>query len=348
MKKLDLQKLKQWFMAERRNLPWREDPSAYAVWVSEVMLQQTRVSVVISYFERWMQLFPTIHALAEAPIADVIKAWEGLGYYSRARNLHAGARQIMDHFGGCLPSGEEELKKIKGLGAYTIGAIQAFAFQQRAAAVDGNVLRVMSRYAGIAEDISKSKTVGSIRKQVLDFLPSQEPWIIAEALIELGATLCSRTPKCLSCPLQGGCTAYAEGKVHLLPVKAKKTATIRLYRAVFVVIAEGFCLVKRGKKGKIMEDLYEFPYVESEGPISSFAAFIDKQEEAWGARLVFQKSFEEITHAFTKYQATLFPALFYAEQIFSAEEHTWLPFAELKKHPFSSGHRQICEFVCRP
>ena len=137
---MDNKKLKQWFINEKRDLPWRENPSPYAVWVSEMMLQQTQVSVVIPYFMRWMDRFPSIRALASADISEVIKVWEGLGYYSRARYLHEGARYIVEHFGGELPSDEESLKKIKGIGPYTIGAIRSFAFHQRTSAVDGNVM----------------------------------------------------------------------------------------------------------------------------------------------------------------------------------------------------------------
>ena len=160
--------LKRWFLDQKRDFPWRENPSPYAVWVSEVMLQQTQAAVVISYFERWMQRFPTIQALADAPLEDVIKEWEGLGYYARARNLHAGARYVVENYEGQLPANAEQLYKIKGLGHYTVGAILSFAFQQRKAAVDGNVLRVLARYYGITDDIGKSATV----KKCKDLLKS--------------------------------------------------------------------------------------------------------------------------------------------------------------------------------
>src|SRR3990167_4180187 len=152
MQPFDHESLKRWFFINRRILPWRENPSPYEVWVSEVMLQQTRVSVVIPYFNRWMKHFPTISDLAKASIEAIIKVWEGLGYYSRARNLHEGAKYLLQFHAGELPDSPEHLKKVRGLGPYTIGAIRSFAFKQKAAAIDGNVLRVIARYFSIMEE----------------------------------------------------------------------------------------------------------------------------------------------------------------------------------------------------
>jgi A/G-specific adenine glycosylase len=264
MKQSEVQKLRSWFLSQKRDLPWRENPTPYAVWVSEVMLQQTQVSVVIPYFLRWMEKFPTIKSLAEAPIEEVIKEWEGLGYYTRVRNLHEGAHYVVKNHAGKLPSTAENLSKIKGLGAYTIGAILSFAFHQKAAAVDGNVLRVLSRYYSYHEDISKPKTVKKIREMAQLLLPDYEPWIISEALIELGATICARTPKCPECPLKNECKGYLEGNAHDLPVKSQKNPITSLFRGVTVIECEEQYLVVRGEKGKLMADLYQFPYFESD------------------------------------------------------------------------------------
>ena len=150
---MQIKKLLQWFLANKRDLPWRKDRTPYAVWISEVMLQQTQVVHVIPYFERWMEKFPTVEKLAKASLDEVIKIWEGLGYYSRARNLHVAAGQLLKYHNGKVPSCKEELKKIKGLGPYTIGAILSFAFQKKEACIDGNVKRVMARYFAICDDI---------------------------------------------------------------------------------------------------------------------------------------------------------------------------------------------------
>ena len=190
---LDFYPLKKWFLIEQRDLPWRKINDPYAIWISEIMLQQTQVAVVIPYYLKWMQRFPTIQALAEAESDEVIKMWEGLGYYSRARNLHAGARYLIEFFGGILPNNESDLAKIKGLGPYTIGALLSFAFHQKKAAVDGNVMRVMARCYELDDDIAKSKTQKKIRHLVEEILPEDESWIVNEALIELGATTVSYT-----------------------------------------------------------------------------------------------------------------------------------------------------------
>ena len=181
-----------------------------------MMLQQTRASVVIPYFERWMDLFPDVRALASSPLERVIKAWEGLGYYSRARNLHAAAQQIVDRFGGEIPSSQEDLETIRGLGPYTIGALLSFGFQKRAPAVDGNVVRVLSRYLLIEENVCRPSVKRKIEEKAEGLLDQNEPWVTAEALIQLGASICSpQRPKCSECPIRKNCKALKEKKQKL-------------------------------------------------------------------------------------------------------------------------------------
>ena len=187
--------LLEWFEANKRVFPWREHPTPYRVWISEVMLQQTRAQVVVSYFDRWMKRFPNVEALAAAPIEEVIKIWEGLGYYSRARNLHKGAQEIVRKHGGRIPNTREALLELPGLGPYTAGAILSFGFHQRATAVDGNVLRVLSRFGWIAEDIGKIAARRKIEALAESLLDEKKPWVSAEALIELGATICLPQPR---------------------------------------------------------------------------------------------------------------------------------------------------------
>lgn len=339
--KINIQKLRKWFLNHRRELPWRENPDPYAVWVSEVMLQQTQVSVVIPYFERWMELYPTIESLANAPLDHVIKSWEGLGYYSRARNLHSGAKFVMQHYGGKLPSCPEKLKKIKGLGDYTVGAIRSFAFNERAAAVDGNVIRVLSRYFLIKDDISKTKTLARLKLLAEGILPYQEPWIIAEALIELGAKVCSKKPKCDLCPLKDGCQAFQKNQQNVLPYKSKKTEIKKIHRAVFVLLCKNHLLVKREIKGKIMSDLHEFPYVElNEINQETVAYTVDK---LFGFKSESIQSLPEVSHSFTRYRVKLSPYLIFTEQMPSIENYQWIPYTDIKNLAFSSGHRRILQ-----
>lgn len=336
-----LQKLKKWFLDNQRDLPWRDNPSPYAVWVSEVMLQQTQVSVVIPYFQRWMQRFPSIPHLAKSPIDDVLKEWEGLGYYSRARNLHAGAKYCVDHFNSSLPDTADQLAKIKGLGPYTIGAILSFAFHQRMPAVDGNVMRVLARYYAISDDIGKTKTQKYIQALALSTLPEKEPWIIAEALIELGATICMRNPKCTECPLKGSCQAYQNGSTASLPIKACRTQTIQLYRAVAVIACDDKILVRKGIEGQIMADLYEFPYIELTSLSETKEAIAKYLSKELKLKTQWHASLSPTKHSFTKYQAMLQPHFYTVEKPHQINGYSWQTIAELKKVPFSAGHRKI-------
>lgn len=320
--------LKTWFAEHKRDLPWRGGTDPYAVWISEIMLQQTQVAVVKEYFIKWMKHFPTIQALASANLEEVIKMWEGLGYYSRARNLHEAARYLVQEHGGKLPSSKEELAKVKGLGPYTVGAIRSFAFKQKAPAVDGNVIRVLSRYFAIEKDVKQLDTIREIWLLAEEILPENEPWIIAEALIELGATVCKKDPQCFHCPLQKNCVALKK-KIQLdLPIKSCKTTVTHLRREVFIIVHDEHLLLKKGAKGKVMADLYEFPYTEMGGfPFSLKATKV--------------KSLPTVNHTFTRYKATLIPSLWNAVEQISIPEYDWVPLAKLPHLPFSSGHRRI-------
>ncbi len=322
------EELRKWFFWARRPLPWRENPSPYEVWVSEVMLQQTQVGVVIPYFKRWMTLFPTIPALAAAPIEKVIKVWEGLGYYSRARNLHKGAEFLTKYYDGELPNSREALKKVKGLGPYTIGAILSFAFKNKAPAVDGNVLRVLSRFFAIKEPIDKSKTQKEIRELCYALLPEKEPWIIMEGLIELGALVCQKKAKCKECPLSKNC--LGKSKADLLPVKSKGEKTIHLYRDVAIIYSGKELLLRKGGKGKVMADLWEFPYFERGVDIG----------EVLELSLISKGPLKEVSHSFTKYKAFLYPHLYQTERV-EISDFKWISFDDVIKIPFSSGHRRI-------
>jgi A/G-specific adenine glycosylase len=270
------------------------------------MLQQTQVAVVVPYYCRWMERFPTVRALASASIDEVIKLWEGLGYYSRARNLHAAARQIVSKWGGELP--EAHLSSLPGFGPYTTNALRAFAFHRRVAAVDGNVKRVMSRFYTLSD-------LGQVQAKADAFLPDVRPWEVAEALIELGATLCSRKPQCNTCPLAPDCKAKALGAQDQFPPKKPRPKMTDLIRSVAVIRSGEKYLVRKNGEGKVMADLYEFPYIEG---------------KHWGGQVV--------RHTFTRFRATLHVAQF---EISSPIDGEWVTLEEARRLPFSSGHRQI-------
>lgn len=338
--------LKSWFQSQKRDLPWRQQANPYAVWISEVMLQQTQVTVVIPYFERWMRRFPTIESLALAPVEAAIKAWEGLGYYSRVRNLHEGARYILKEHGGQLPADAEALAKIKGIGPYTVGAIRSFAFYKKAAAVDGNVMRVMARYFYLEDDLNLSKNVSKIRLLVEKILPEIEPWIVMEALIELGATVCTKKPKCSMCPVRSHCQAYAQGDTERLPTKSGKVKIEKLFRAVTVVSSnEGRYLVKKVAKGKVMSDLYEFPYFDIFSKDIALEQLFEKIKNELDLSVTFQCQLPIVKHAFTKYSVTLVPFQFRCDQSKIIPNYLWLLPEEIKQLAFSSGHRRLYSMV---
>lgn len=336
--RMELNLLTEWFEDTKRDLPWRNAPTPYQVWVSEIMLQQTQVSVVLGYYEKWMQKFPTIEALASSSLDDVMKVWEGLGYYSRARNLHEGAKYVMGHFSGNLPSVGDELKKIKGLGPYTIGAILSFAFNKRAPAVDGNVIRVLSRYFFIEEDVCQSKTIEKLRGLTEQILPETRPWVAMEALIELGAMICLKKPTCFKCPIRLTCKAFIHGKAHLLPIKGTKTKITSLKRAVAVLTFKDEILIKKQEEKKIMAGLYEFPYVEG----LELKTFL-KNELKINAE--FQEELPQFKHSFTRFRAELFPSLWRVFEKKQVEGFEWINFSSAQKLPFSSGHRRIFNFL---
>jgi A/G-specific adenine glycosylase len=216
-------KLVLWYQQHQRKLPWRKTADPYAIWVSETMLQQTRVEAVIPYFESFMQAYPDVAALAAAELQDVLKLWQGLGYYSRARNLHKAAQVVMSEYGGRIPDELEAFRALPGVGPYTAGAVFSIAHNQPVPAVDGNVLRVMARFLGIHEPVERAGVRRQITDVVADWLHQEEPRLLTQALMELGALVCTpRTANCDACPLQPACRAYATSAVDQLPVRKEK------------------------------------------------------------------------------------------------------------------------------
>lgn len=346
---MDFASLNQWFKIHGRDLPWRKNQDPWSVLLSEVMLQQTQVTTVIPYYQRWLKRFPTLKHLAKAPLHEVLKMWEGLGYYQRARALHALSVHL-DLHNMNLPDCEEGLLKLPGIGPYTAAAISAFAFHRRSAPVDGNVLRVMARYLGLQEDISKASTRQKVQNFLLQHLPLDKPWISSEALIELGATTCKKQPLCEKCPLQNDCYAFKNHAQDLLPKKNKAPATTHLYHHVAVIqVPSGRVLAMQKQTRGLFQDLWLFPYIERDDD-----AFIDPLhiqqnfEDLLGLHLHFSKKLTPRTHSFTKYLAHLQVFVFQTPTCLqpSKKPHwylEWIDFSKLQHLPFCSGYREIRE-----
>jgi A/G-specific adenine glycosylase len=253
-----------WYDGAKRDLPWRKTRDPYRVWLSEVMLQQTRVETVIPYFERFLSRFPTVEVLAEAPLDDVLTLWSGLGYYRRARMLHEAARQIA---GGPFPRTVESLRAIKGIGAYTAGAVASIAYDQPAPLVDGNVARVLARVFAVEEDVKSGKGLARIWK-IAGELVGERPGDWNQALMELGATICvPREPRCLLCPARARCAAYEQGRTDELPRLAKKTKPVPVHRAALVATTPRGLILARRKPEGLFGGMWEPPSLDAGGDL---------------------------------------------------------------------------------
>ncbi len=267
-----------WYRSQKRDLPWRVDVNAYKVWVSEIMLQQTRVEAVKPYYARFLNAFPTIRDLAEAEEDLLLKMWEGLGYYNRVRNMQKAAIQVMEEYGGVFPADYEAIRNLTGIGNYTAGAIASFAFGIPKPAVDGNVLRVISRLTASYEDIMKASTRERVEEELEELIPADAASDFNQGLIELGAIVCvpNGAPKCEECPLAGICMAHAKGIELELPVKAKAKAR-RIEEKTVLVFQDGehIAIQKRPAKA-LLAGLYELPNVE--GHLSEEEAVLYSKE----------------------------------------------------------------------
>ena len=252
-----------WYGENRRELPWRKNTDPYRVWVSEIMLQQTRVAAVIPYYERWMEALPDIYALANVDEERLMKLWQGLGYYSRARNLQKAARMIVSEYGGRFPDTYDELRKLPGVGEYTAGAVASIAFSRKVGAVDGNVLRIAARVGNIHEDILDQRIKKTLQLMVDDVVPKERSGDFNQALMDLGATVClpNGKPLCEVCPLADLCKAREMGTEQELPIRSKKSRRRVEKLTVFLLVRDGAAaLRKRGEDG-LLSGLWEFPNV---------------------------------------------------------------------------------------
>ncbi len=254
--------LLEWYDAGHRELPWRRTRDPYRVWISEIMLQQTRAETAISYYERFLLRFPHVRALADAPEEDVLKAWEGLGYYSRARNLQSAARRIVSEYGGELPATSAQLRELPGIGPYTAGAIASICFGERVAAVDGNVERVVSRLWGVREDVSLPPVRRAIAAHAQSLVPPERTGDFTNAMMELGATVCvPGAPRCLMCPVRELCDACARGDAQDLPVK-KKAKPQRVQHMGVAIVRCGGRVLLRQRAERLLGGLWVFPLFE--------------------------------------------------------------------------------------
>lgn len=259
-------KLIAWYLQNKRSLPWRETKDPYAIWLSEIILQQTRVAQGLPYFSTFINRFPNVFALAQADEDEVLHLWQGLGYYSRARNMHETAQKIATDFQGIFPSSYKELLNLKGIGEYTAAAIASIAFDQCTPVVDGNVFRVLSRFFGIESDISSSVTKKEFQNLAQKLIPCKQAATFNQAIMDFGALQCTpKNPDCPICPFCNECTAYQTNKVDKLPVKIRKIKIKKRFLHYFVFLDPlNQTIIQQRTSKDIWKKLYEFPMLETD------------------------------------------------------------------------------------
>lgn len=300
------QRLLQWYASHGRDLPWRRQHTAYAIWVSEIMLQQTRVETVREYYQRFMKRFPDIGSLARARADTVLKFWEGLGYYSRARNLHATAKIIYRDHDGLFPESIETLRTLPGIGEYTAGAIASIAFGQDAPVLDANVRRVLSRLFLIDTPPGEARTLQALRDRASEILPAGKAGDFNEALMDLGATVClPRNPRCDACPLAERCKARNTGRQEELPLKTRRSALPHHTIVAGVIFRNGKILVDRRPAGGLLGGLWEFPGGKVESGETLPEALRREIREEVGLSVRVGRKLAVVKHAYSHFRITL-------------------------------------------
>ncbi|NNF57351.1 MAG: A/G-specific adenine glycosylase [Rhodothermaceae bacterium] len=345
-----------WFAEDRRPMPWREvgpdgrrDP--YRVWLAEVMLQQTRVDQARPYFERFTAAFPTVEALAEAELDAVLKNWEGLGYYSRARNLHRAAKAIVADHDGQVPDTEEAILALPGVGAYTAAAVLSLAYDRPLAVLDGNVIRVLARVFAVEADTRQGATRRALQAVADDLLDTERPGLFNEAIMELGATLCTpRNPACGRCPLRSDCAAFAQGQTEHYPVVSKKKPTPHYEIAVGVIEDDqGRVLIQQRPEDAMLGGLWEFPggKQEAEEPLAETCR--REVHEELGIDVNVGEEIARIPHAYSHFSITMHAFLCRLRE--GKPKHhadqplAWVGIDDLDRYAFPRANRRLIEIL---
>lgn len=334
----------EWFSNEQRDLPWRKDKNPYKVWVSEIMLQQTRVDTVIPYFNRFIEQFPTINDLADAEEEKVLKAWEGLGYYSRVRNLQSAVKEVKEKYGGKVPDTKAEISTLKGVGPYTAGAILSIAYGVPEPAVDGNVMRVISRILSIWEDIAKPSTRKTFETAIYELISHENPSYFNQALMELGALICTPTsPSCLLCPVREHCHAFHEGVENELPVKTKAKKQRQVQLAAVVIHEDDKTVIHKRASSGLLANMWEFPTVEVTSPFMFDKSYVEAlMMEDLGVEVKLGQAVGKIEHVFShlKWDIQVFEGELRAP-IKENENLKVVSPEEIVEYPFPVPHQKI-------
>ena len=326
-------KLIQWYKENHRDFPWRQNDDPYRIWISEIMLQQTTTEAVIPYFERFMKVFPDVIALGKAPLDDVYKLWEGLGYYRRAKHLHETALLIKEKYDGHFPRDYQDILSLKGIGQYTAGAISSIAFHQCVPAVDGNVLRIISRLYLLDDNIALNKTQKKIYQIVEKLIQHQDASSFNQGLMDLGAMICRPLhPHCQLCPIQDDCQAYQHHQQDVLPVNIKKIRHQDIHYITGVITYQEKFLLLKNKEG-LLENLYGFVQYDLESPYS----FVEKFHDEYGQDLQINCFIKDIKHVFT--HRTWYMHIYHFE--LTQEMAGMYSLEQIAQLPISTAHQKV-------
>lgn len=339
------QNLLAWYQQNKRDLPWRHTKDPYRIMVSEIMLQQTRVDTVIDYYHRFLGKFPTIAALADAQEDEVLNLWKGLGYYSRARNLHKAAKAILHDHQGVYPDTIEKLKNLPGVGEYTAGAIMSIAFNQSYPAVDGNVLRLITRIFGIDTDITLSVTKRDVTGLVRNMIPSSHAGDFTQSFMDLGSMVCTpKNPLCGQCPVMDICVAYRNEMTDKLPVKKKKEKQKAQYFDAFLIIDNNRILLTRNSERGLLRNLWGVPLLEKydKDKIIEIIDLTQRIHESTGVQILSYQKKGKVKHVFT-HRIWEMDVLLCNECFFETTnpDYQWIPLEETKNLPIPTAFTKV-------
>jgi A/G-specific adenine glycosylase len=343
--------LLQWWDSNKVDLPWRHTRDPYAIWVAEIMLQQTQIVTVIPYYLRWLERFPNVQLLANASLNDVLKAWEGLGYYSRARNLHTAAQTVVSKFEGQIPNNVDQLLKLKGIGRYTAGAIASIAFSQPVPVLDGNVIRVLSRLYDLDADVSTTATKNDLWQIAGELVPAKRPGEFNQALMELGQRVCLPVaPQCRQCPLYKSCLAWKHGTQLERPIRPPRRRVPHYDMTAGIIKGEDdrFLITRRPLDG-LLGGLWGFPGGRKKGDENLPDALIRQICGTLGIKIEIEGSLTTVKHAYTHFRITLhaFNARFIGGQPsnYGVSDHAWVHLEDVEQFAIARTDRKIIDHL---
>lgn len=335
-----------WFYREKRTMPWRTTRDPYLILVSEMMLQQTQVKTVIPYFNRWVAAYPTVHKLAAARETPVLKLWQGLGYYSRARNLHRSAKMIVEEFSGNVPDTFDEILKLPGVGRYTAGAVLSIAFDKNIPVLDGNVKRVLSRWFCLDENGQSKASENRLLETAERLIPTDSPGDFNQAIMELGATLClPKNPLCLLCPMNANCLAKKKSSQDKFPPAKIRTPTKKIAVSAAVINRNGKIYIQKRPQKGLMGGLWEFPGGKIEKDENPEDCLKREIREELGVEVTLKEKFMTLKHSYTQFRVTLHVFLCDLEKgrlkPSSCDDWKWVLLEEMDRYPFPAANVKI-------